>query len=193
MINIWRLLQTNNKLFYRVLLLISITCLPLSNTIYAATLKDGIDQTYLAPELQGITGWLNSPPLSLPALRGKVVLLDFWSYGCPYCIYSLPHLIDWYNKYSSMGLVIIGVHSPEYPFESDEVSIQNAVNKYGIPYPVALDNDNQSWHEYNGLYYPTTYLIDKNGYVVYRHIGQGADNVIENNIRVLLSKPYANQ
>lgn len=193
MINIRKLLKASNKLFCGVFIFVCINCLLFMNTVYAARLKYGIDQTYLAPELQGISGWLNSQPLSLQALKGKVVLLDFWSYGCPYCIYSLPHLIDWYNKYSGMGLVIIGVHSPEYPFEANEVSIQNAINKYGIPYPVALDNDNQSWHEYNGLYYPTTYLIDKNGYVVYRHIGQGGDNVIENNIRVLLSKPYANQ
>lgn len=192
MLNIWSLFQTISRFFCSVFIYISINCL-LINTVYANTLQYGVDQAYPAPELQGITGWLNSSPLTLQSLKGKVVLLDFWTYGCPYCIYSLPHLNDWYNKYSALGLVIIGVHSPEYPFETNVLSIQNAINKYGIQYPVAIDNYNQSWREYNGLYYPTTYLIDKNGYVVYRHIGQGADNVVENNIRTLLSEPYVNQ
>ncbi len=199
--DIWNMFKQNSKLLRNILsgfVLLIITSgvflLSFINAAQADTtptmqLQNGVDQPYPAPELQGITGWFNSPPLTLQSLKGKVVLLDFWTYGCPYCVYSMPHLNDWYNKYNAQGLVIIGVHSPEYLFEEKLQNIQDAINKYGIQYPIAVDNTSQSWKEYNGQYWPTTYLIDKNGNVVYQHLGQGGYEVTENNIRILLSEP----
>ncbi len=197
MINIQNLFRSCFKILRKsiseIILIITVNCilLPFVNTANAdvAQLQNGLEQSYPAPELQGITGWLNSPPLSLKSLRGKVVLVDFWNYNCPYCVESLPYLNNWYNKYRAQGLVIIGVHNPEYPYEANVNNIQYAVNRYGIQYPVALDSNSESLRLYNVLYYPTSYLINKHGYVVYRQEGQSSYKEIENNIQILLSKP----
>lgn len=127
-----------------------------------------------APEFSGLAGWINSGPLSMEELRGKVVLLDFWTYSCINCIRTLPYLKMWYEKYSDDGFVIIGVHTPEFFFEEKYDNVKAAVDKYGIKYPVALDNEATVWRAYNTRYWPTKYLVDAEGRIRYSHIGEGA-------------------
>jgi thiol-disulfide isomerase/thioredoxin len=138
------------------------------------------------PELNGAIMWLNSPPLTRAQLKGKVVLVDFWTYSCINCVRTLPYITAWDAKYRDKGLVIIGVHSPEFEFEKKLDNVQAATVKYGIHYPVALDSDLATWSAFKNQYWPAHYLIDKNGQVVYTHFGEGDYDVTENNIRVLL-------
>lgn len=145
-----------------------------------------------APPIEGISAWINSPPLNLSALKGKVVLIDFWAYSCVNCVRTLPYVKSWYDKYHDQGLVIIGVHSPEFPFESQLDNVKMAVTKYGIHYPVALDNNFVTWRNYHNEFWPAHYLIDQQGNIVYQHFGEGDYLVTENNIRRLLSlKPLS--
>src|SRR5262249_35582634 len=130
--------------------------------------------------------WINSPPLTLAELRGKVVLIDFWTYSCINCLRTLPYIKDWYEKYHDKGLVIIGVHTPEFEFEHDVNNVKAAVQKLGILYPVALDNNFATWLAFNNRYWPAHYLINQDGVVVYTHFGEGEYDVTENNIRYLL-------
>jgi len=139
-----------------------------------------------APQIQGIDGWINSPPLNLTQLRGKVVLIDFWTYSCINCIRTIPYLNSWYSEYGSNGLVIIGVSTPEFPFEHNYSNVANAVQRFGIKYPVALDNNYSTWDAYDNHYWPADYLIDKNGNVRYVSFGEGDYNQTENAIRSLL-------
>ncbi len=141
---------------------------------------------YPAPPIQGITEWINSPPLTLNALKGHVVLIDFWAYSCINCIRTIPDVNKWYENYHDKGLVIIGVHSPEFDFESEPENVKKAISSDHIQYPVALDNQFVTWQNYHNLYWPADYLIDKNGQVVYTHFGEGDYDIIENNIRILL-------
>jgi len=157
-----------------------------SVTQTATTLENPLDTPYPAPPLIGITTWINSPPLTMESLRGKVVLIDFWTYSCINCLRTLPYLKSWYAKYHDQGLVIIGVHAPEFDFEKNVENVKNAVKKLGIVYPVALDNDFITWRAYQNQYWPAHYLTDKQGQVVYQHFGEGDYDATENNIRVLL-------
>lgn len=150
------------------------------------TLQHGLDKPYLAPELTGLESWINSPPLTIEGLKGKVVLIDFWTYSCINCIRTLPHITEWDRKYRDQGLVIIGVHSPEFEFEKKLDNVRAAVAKHGIRYPVALDNHFATWDNYHNRYWPAHYLIDRDGRVVYTHFGEGKYDVTENNIRYLL-------
>lgn len=143
-------------------------------------------QPYAAPELAGITSWINSNPLTLQQLRGKVVLIDFWTYSCINCIRTMPYVTGWYEKYRDDGLVVIGVHAPEFAFEKKIENVRRAVTEYGITYPVALDNDFATWKAYDNKYWPAHYLIDREGRVVYTHFGEGLYERTENNIRHLL-------
>lgn len=152
----------------------------------APTLEDGLATSYPAPKFAGIAAWLNSPPLTMAALRGKVVLIDFWTYSCVNCVRTLPYLSDWYRKYHDKGLVIVGVHSPEFDFEKKIGNVKAAIARYDIRYPVAMDNDMATWNNYNNEYWPAHYLIDRRGRVVYTHFGEGDYAVTENNIRSLL-------
>ncbi|HLD97108.1 MAG TPA: redoxin domain-containing protein, partial [Candidatus Nanoarchaeia archaeon] len=111
-----------------------------------------------APELAGIAGWINSEPLMLADLRGKVVLVDIWTYTCINCIRTLPYITSWHGKYGDKGLVVIGVHSPEFDFEKDRNNVELSVEKYGINYPVALDNDHATWAAFKNRYWPHKYL-----------------------------------
>lgn len=122
-----------------------------------------------APEIRDIAHWINSEPLSLESLKGKVVLIDFWTYSCINCIRTQPYLNAWHEKYEKDGLVIIGLHAPEFAFEKLEKNVRGAVEKAGIKYPVALDNDFATWNAYANRYWPAKYLIDKNGNIVYKH------------------------
>lgn len=122
-----------------------------------------------APELTGIAAWINSSPLTMESLRGKVVLVDFWTYSCINCIRTQPYLNTWHEKYERDGLVIIGVHAPEFAFEKIENNVREASQKAGIKYPIALDNDFKTWNAYANRYWPAKYLIDKDGNIVYKH------------------------
>jgi cytochrome c biogenesis protein CcdA/thiol-disulfide isomerase/thioredoxin len=141
---------------------------------------------YPAPALKGSGAWLNSKPLTLDELKGKVVLIDFWTYSCINCIRTLPYITKWDQEYRDKGLVIIGVHSPEFGFEKKEENVRDAIARFGIHYPVMLDNNLDTWVNFSNHYWPAHYLIDKNGEVVYTHFGEGEYNVTEHNIRYLL-------
>jgi cytochrome c biogenesis protein CcdA/thiol-disulfide isomerase/thioredoxin len=149
-------------------------------------LINGVAASYPAPAIEGIEAWINSPPLQISELKGKVVLIDFWTYSCINCIRTLPYITDWYAKYHDKGLVIIGVHAPEFEFEKNLANVENAVKQMGILYPVALDNKFVTWRNYKNQYWPAHYLINKQGEVVYTHFGEGEYDVTENNIRFLL-------
>jgi cytochrome c biogenesis protein CcdA/thiol-disulfide isomerase/thioredoxin len=142
-----------------------------------------------APEFTGIVHWLDTPtPLSLQALRGKVVLVDFWTYSCINCVRTLPHLTAWYERYKNDGLVIIGVHTPEFAFERESQNVQNAIKQFGITYPVAQDNDYQTWKNYQNHYWPAEYLIDARGHIRRTHFGEGGYDHMEEAIRALLKE-----
>lgn len=140
-----------------------------------------------APNFEGITEWFNSKPLTMESLRGKVVVLEFWTYSCINCLRSLDYLKHWHESYKDKGLVVIGVHTPEYPFETDPDNVQHAIERFGITYPVASDSRYETWNAYKNRFWPTTYLIDKNGIIRKKHIGEGGYASMENAIRQLLS------
>lgn len=149
-------------------------------------LEQGLWRPYNAPKIEGIEQWINSPPLQLSDLKNKVVLVDFWTYSCINCVRTLPYMNSWYKKYHDKGLVIIGVHTPEFDFEKNVANVSNAVKNYGIQYPVALDNQFVTWQNFSNRFWPAHYLINKKGQVVYEHFGEGNYDVTENNIRFLL-------
>jgi cytochrome c biogenesis protein CcdA/thiol-disulfide isomerase/thioredoxin len=145
----------------------------------------------LAPEFVGISRWLNTPggrPLKLAHLRGKVVLVDIWTYSCINCLRTLPHLKGWYERYRGSGLEIVGVHSPEFAFERVPDNVRDAVASLEIEYPVALDNDFATWKAYDNQYWPAKYLIDRDGHVRYYHFGEGEYAQAEEHIRTLLAE-----
>ncbi len=144
-----------------------------------------------AAELTGTQGWINSQPLSLAQLRGKVVLIDFWTYTCVNCIRTFPYLKTWWSKYADDGLVIIGVHPPEFEFEHDLSNVQQAVADNGIGWPVVQDNNYDTWDAYNNQYWPSKYLIDQDGIVRYQHFGEGSYAETEEQIRALLQEAGA--
>ncbi len=141
-----------------------------------------------APELAGDT-WLNTPSaLRLSDLRGKVVLLDMWTFGCINCRHVIPSLRDWYEKYAVQGLVVIGNHYPEFGYESQLANLRQAVTDLDVTYPVVQDNDGVNWSAYKTLYWPTMYLIDKTGRIRYVHIGEGGYAQTERAIQSLLAE-----
>jgi thiol-disulfide isomerase/thioredoxin len=125
------------------------------------------------PSLDGAVQWLNSPPLTAEGLRGKVVLIDFWTYSCINCLRTLPYITAWADKYRDQGLVVIGVHSPEFAFEQDAGNVTKAMKKLGVNYPVAIDNDFSIWRAFNNQYWPAHYFVDANGHIRYHHFGEG--------------------
>jgi thiol-disulfide isomerase/thioredoxin len=139
-----------------------------------------------APEFAGISTWLNSDPLTIESLRGKVVLVDFWTYSCINCIRTLPYVTKWYDTYKDQGLVVVGIHTPEFGFEKETSNVKNAISRFKINYPVGQDNDYATWSAYSNQYWPAEYLIDKNGNIVYTHFGEGNYDITENTIRSLL-------
>jgi cytochrome c biogenesis protein CcdA/thiol-disulfide isomerase/thioredoxin len=140
------------------------------------------------PSLAGATGWLNSPPLTRQALRGKVVLVDFWTYSCINCLRSLPYVHGWYDKYKDHGLVVIGVHAPEFAFEKEPANVARAVKELGVDYPVALDNDYAIWQGFNNQYWPAHYFIDAKGNIRAHHFGEGDYAQSEDILRQLLTE-----
>ena len=147
-----------------------------------------LDDLGPAPSFEGISRWYNSRPLTMRALRGKVVLIDFWTYSCINCIRTLPHLRGWHERYADEGLVIVGVHSPEFEFEKDPGNVGRAVRDFDIAYPVALDPDHGTWDNFFNRYWPAHYLIDKNGTIRSVHYGEGEYAETENEIRELLGE-----
>ena len=145
----------------------------------------------LAPDFTGIDHWLNSSPLTMAGLRGKVVLVDFWTYSCINCIRTLPYVEGWYKKYAVDGLVVVGVHAPEFAFEHDTANVQAAIARFGITYPVAQDNEYGTWTAYNNEYWPADYLIDANGHVRATSFGEGDYDTTEAEIRSLLTEAGA--
>jgi cytochrome c biogenesis protein CcdA/thiol-disulfide isomerase/thioredoxin len=140
------------------------------------------------PDLSGATAWINTSPLTPASLRGKVVLVDFWTYSCINCLRTLPYIKAWNEKYKDSGLVIIGVHTPEFAFEKDEANVRKAVKDLGITYPVAMDNDYRIWRSFNNEYWPADYFIDATGHIRFHHFGEGAYEESEQWIRALLGE-----
>jgi thiol-disulfide isomerase/thioredoxin len=134
----------------------------------------------------GATGWINSTPLTAKQLKGKVVLVDFWTYSCINCLRSLPYIRAWADKYKDSGLVVIGVHTPEFDFEKDQPKVQKAVQKFGITYPVALDSNHAIWDAFHNEYWPAHYFIDAKGKVRFEHFGEGNYDQSERWIQELL-------
>jgi thiol-disulfide isomerase/thioredoxin len=144
----------------------------------------------VAPELQNEI-WLNTDqPLRLADLRGQVVLLHMWTFGCYNCVNTLPYMREWYDFYAPQGLVMIGNHYPEFAYERDLGNLQAALEDYAIEYPIAQDNERKTWAAYRNRYWPTIYLIDKWGNIRYRHIGEGRYAQTEEAIQDLLAETY---
>jgi len=140
------------------------------------------------PSLAGATGWLNGPPLTRESLRGKVVLVDFWTYSCINCLRTLPYVKRWYETYKDHGLVVIGVHAPEFAFERDPDNVRRAVGELGIRYPVAIDDDYAIWRGFSNQYWPAHYFIDAEGRIREHHFGEGDYEGSERMIRQLLTE-----
>ncbi|MDX6478157.1 MAG: hypothetical protein QOG29_744 [Gaiellaceae bacterium] len=144
-----------------------------------------------APDFQKVSHWLNTPgdrALTMKGLRGKVVLIDFWTYSCINCLRTLPHVTAWYDHYRSSGLVVVGVHTPEFAFEHDLSNVRSATKRYGVKYPVPLDNAYGTWNAYGNQYWPAEYLIDRSGHVRHAHFGEGEYTQTEALIRQLLAE-----
>jgi len=141
-----------------------------------------------APEFAGIARWLNTEPLTLQSLRGKVVLVDFWTLACGNCIATLPHVAEWDGRYRGRGLVVVGVHTPETPEEADPGAIADAVQRFGIHYPIAEDSAYATWKAYRNHHWPAVYLIDKQGRIARSWTGEGSYYAIETSIRELLAQ-----
>ncbi|MFC4274020.1 cytochrome c biogenesis protein DipZ [Achromobacter aloeverae] len=144
-----------------------------------------------APALDGAVQWLNSPPLSMAQLRGKVVLVDFWTYSCINCLRALPYVKAWADKYRDQGLVVIGVHAPEFAFERDVGNVKGAAAKLGLDYPVAIDNNYAIWRAFNNQYWPAHYFIDAQGRIRHHHFGEGEYDQSERVIQQLLREAGA--
>jgi cytochrome c biogenesis protein CcdA/thiol-disulfide isomerase/thioredoxin len=154
----------------------------------AAADTSGLSDYGPAPGFHGISTWLNSKPLTLAKLRGKVVLVDFWTYSCINCLRTLPHLKAWYSTYGPKGLVVVGVHTPEFAFEHVVSNVRAASRDLGVRYPVAIDNDFGTWNAWSNQYWPAEYLIDRRGHVRHAHFGEGQYAETERLIRRLLSE-----
>jgi thiol-disulfide isomerase/thioredoxin len=151
----------------------------------------GASRSDPAPEFAGISTWLNSPPLTVKALRGKIVLVDFWTYSCINCIRTFPALHALYDRYHDVGFEIVGVHSPEFTFEKNPSNVRAAIEEHGLTWPVAMDNDMDTWRAYKNHYWPHVYLIDARGIIRFDKIGEGDDDLVQTRIRALLAEAHA--
>ncbi|WP_373322203.1 thioredoxin family protein [Paraburkholderia adhaesiva] len=140
------------------------------------------------PSLDGASTWLNSPPLDAAQLRGKVVLVDFWTYSCINCIRTLPHVRAWAQKYRDQGLVVIGVHTPEFDFEKDTANISKAIARFQLDYPIAVDSDHRIWDAFHNNAWPVFYIADAQGQVRARFVGEGNYDKVEKAIQSLLAE-----
>jgi len=145
------------------------------------------DARAAAPNFVGISKWFNSAPLSIGDLRGKVVLVDFWTYGCYNCVNTLPYVTRLYETYKEKGLVVVGIHTPEFPFERSAGNVLAALKRHGITYPVAQDNDSATWNAWRNQYWPAQYIVDQHGSIVFSHAGEGQYDEIERTVQRLLN------
>jgi thiol-disulfide isomerase/thioredoxin len=141
-----------------------------------------------APSLEGGETWLNSPPLTAADLKGKVVLVDFWTYDCINCLNHLPFVRAWHDQYKDQGLVVVGVHTPEFAYERSTKNVQDAIRRLQVKHAVVQDNQFAIWKAFNNRYWPAIYLIDAQGRIVYQHFGEGAYTQTEAKIRELLAQ-----
>jgi thiol-disulfide isomerase/thioredoxin len=139
-----------------------------------------------AGPLDGASAWINSPPLGPDQLAGKVVVYDFWTYSCVNCVRTIPYIRALYDRYGKDGLVVVGVHSPEFDFEQVRSNVEAASRRLGVTYPVAMDNDHNIWDAFRNAYWPTTYVADRDGSIRYKHIGEGGHQETEDALRTLL-------
>jgi thiol-disulfide isomerase/thioredoxin len=161
----------------------------LARSAGSTSIKEKATRYEPAVEIVGPTGFINSESFALKDFIGeKVILLDFWTYSCINCQRTLPYLNSWYEKYKDKGFIIVGVHTPEFEFEKEYDNVLAAVAKYGVEYPVVLDNNYTTWRAYNNRYWPRKYLIDVDGFIVYDHIGEGAYQETEEKIIALLNE-----
>ncbi len=142
-----------------------------------------------APEFTGIDKWLNSEPLSLRGLAGRVVLVNFWTYGCYNCVNTLPHVVRWHKQYKDQGFTLVGVHTPEFAHEKSTANVETAIARHAIAHPVAQDNRFATWKAYDNQYWPAFYLIDKQGRVRRKHFGEGQYAQMDAAIKALLAEP----
>jgi thiol-disulfide isomerase/thioredoxin len=161
---------------------------PASLTASAHESRPALSDEGPMPDLDGATGWLNSVPLSRKGLRGKVVLVDFWTYTCINSLRPLPYLESWEAKYKDAGFVVIGAHTPEFSFEKDRANVETAVRELKVGYPVAIDSDYRIWQAFNNQYWPAQYLIDGKGRIRYHHFGEGEYAEMERVIQALLQE-----
>lgn len=143
------------------------------------------------PGFPGATGWINSQPLSAESLKGKVVLVDFWTFSCINCLRAMPYVKAWYEKYKDLGLVVVGVHTPEFDFEKVPANVEQRTRKYGISYPVVMDNDMGIWNAFHNQYWPAHYFVDSKGRIRYHHFGEGKYEESERVIQQLLEEAGA--
>ncbi len=183
-----------NRRFYLAAAAV-VTIIALSGVLVAAhsdptSITGSVDTSNLpnngpAPALHA-KGWINSAPLDAAALKGKVVLYDFWTYSCINCVRTFPYVRAWYDRYKADGLVVIGVHSPEFDFEKVHANVRSAVKRLDVTWPVALDDDMTIWKAFNNQYWPADYVADRNGDIRYAHFGEGDYDNTENVLRTLL-------
>jgi cytochrome c biogenesis protein CcdA/thiol-disulfide isomerase/thioredoxin len=152
--------------------------------------KSGLRDYGPMPSIEGAVTWINSPPLTAEQLKGKVVVIDFWTYSCINCLRSLPYVKAWQERYGKDGLVVIGVHAPEFAFEKDVANVRKAVTDLGISYPVAVDNDFRIWRAFKNSYWPAHYFIDAQGRMRFYHFGEGEYAQSEEVIRRLLAEAH---
>jgi thiol-disulfide isomerase/thioredoxin len=184
-------MKLHGKRFWWFGLIFGLTACAATATGSGSKLPVSLPDLGPAPELTNDI-WLNvdtqATPLRLAGLRGKVVALDMWTFGCINCQHVIPSLKEWDKKYREQGLVIIGNHFPEFSFEKDIANLKAAIAEYGIEYAVAQDNDGATWKAYKNQYWPALYLIDKNGHLRYTHIGEGGYKTTEAAIQSLLAE-----
>jgi cytochrome c biogenesis protein CcdA/thiol-disulfide isomerase/thioredoxin len=155
----------------------------------AVAKAEGLPELGIAPEFAGISQWLNTDePLTMERLRGKIVLVNFWTYTCINCVRELPNVVDWYEKYKNSNFIVIGVHTPEFAFEKEAHNVLNAMKQFKINYPVALDNEYRTWRAYDNNYWPASYLVDVSGHIRKTHFGEGDYDEMEAAIRQLIEE-----
>jgi thiol-disulfide isomerase/thioredoxin len=154
-------------------ILLGSTAMAAVSSLGAPTASSAIFDYGAAPEIAGIDTWLNSEPLSLHQLQGKVVLVDFWTYSCINCLRTLPYVSRWHEKFKDRGLVVIGVHTPEFGYEKSTRNVLAAIQRLAITYPVAQDNRYETWKAFGNEYWPAVYLVDRSGHIRLKHVGEG--------------------
>ncbi|MGA7935353.1 MAG: thioredoxin family protein [Kovacikia sp.] len=162
---------------------------PTTNAIppAASTESDALPPAGKAlPEFEGISQWLNSAPLTIADLKGSVILIQFWTFACINCQRTLPSIVRWHQQYAAQGLKVIGIHTPEFAFEREISNIKRALQQHQITYPVPVDNGYKTWKAYSNEYWPHLFLADRQGFLRYDHIGEGAYDTTEQTIRKLL-------